>query len=81
MAVDVCDPSEEHSQTVEDPQEAGELVCRQPFPSIPLGFYGEGGDEKFKASHFSRFGPRVWHQGDFMRIEKDTQGILMLGRS
>jgi hypothetical protein len=32
-------------------------------------------------SYFERYGFAAWHQGDFMRIQKDTGGIIMLGRS
>jgi acetoacetyl-CoA synthetase len=80
MAVEVCDPLAQEPRPVEDGQ-SGELVCRQPFPSQPLVFYGEGGDNKYQSSYFERYGSAVWHQGDFMKIEKDTGGIVMLGRS
>ena len=39
MAVDVAD--DDGSSLRESPGVAGELVCRQPFPSMPLGFWGD----------------------------------------
>ncbi|KAJ5661517.1 acetoacetyl-synthase [Penicillium maclennaniae] len=67
--------------SIELSEEAGELVCTQPFPSQPLAFYGPGGDEKYRASYFSRFGDHVWSQGDFIRLLPDTKGLLIIGRS
>ncbi|KAJ0416309.1 acetoacetyl-CoA synthetase [Aspergillus carlsbadensis] len=80
MAIEVYDPVSANAATVQD-GEPGELVCTSPFPSQPLTFYGDGGDEKYRSSYFARFGPRVWCQGDFVQIESDTGGIKMLGRS
>ena len=58
----------------------GDLVCTVPFPSQPLTFYGEGGDDKYRDAYFSRF-PGIWHHGDFVRINPATSGLVMLGRS
>lgn len=75
------------------PGQDGELVCAEPFPCQPLTFWGEGGDEKYKASYFERFpevrraaaaaaaGGPIWHHGDFVRIDPRTGGLTMLGRS
>lgn len=57
----------------------GELVCTRPFPIQPVGFWGKNGEEKYKASYFSRF-PGIWHHGDYVAITK-YGGMLMLGRS
>ena len=58
----------------------GDLVCTVPFPSQPLTFYGDGGNDKYWNSYFSRF-PGIWHHGDFIRINPATSGLVMLGRS
>lgn len=59
--------------------ERGELVCTAAFPSMPLTFLGEGGDERYHAAYFERF-DNVWHQGDF--AEWTPQGGLIIhGRS
>ncbi|EGD96432.1 acetoacetyl-CoA synthase [Trichophyton tonsurans CBS 112818] len=63
--------------------EAGDLVCLKPFPSQPVMFWPPGpvGAEKYRASYFDTFGPKVWHHGDFVRINPKTGGLAMLGRS
>ncbi|RYO84057.1 hypothetical protein DL766_009502 [Monosporascus sp. MC13-8B] len=71
------------------PGEDGELVCTRPFPSQPLTFWGPDGDAKYRASYFERFPPSspspedryVWHHGDFVRVDRRTGGLTMLGRS
>ncbi|ORY69618.1 uncharacterized protein BCR38DRAFT_419592 [Pseudomassariella vexata] len=62
------------------PGEDGELVCTKPFPCQPLTFWGQGGDAKYKSSYFERF-DGIWHHGDFVRIDTQTGGMAMLGRS
>ncbi|KAH7041261.1 uncharacterized protein B0I36DRAFT_419990 [Microdochium trichocladiopsis] len=62
------------------PGEDGELVCTKPFPCQPLTFWGANGDEKYKSSYFDRF-EGIWHHGDFVRIDPQTGGLTMLGRS
>lgn len=81
MAVDVFDPLSTEGESLEMTDEPGELVCTAPFPSQPLTFWGSGGSEKYRNAYFSMFGDKVWVQGDLIRINKDTKGIQMLGRS
>jgi acetoacetyl-CoA synthetase len=58
---------------------AGELVCRSPLPSMPLGFWGDVDGSRYRATYFERF-PGVWWHGD--RIERTPQGgIVVFGRS
>lgn len=45
----------------------GELVCAQPFPSCPLGIYGDASGERFHATYFSQ-NPGVWTHGDLVEI-------------
>lgn len=59
--------------------EMGELVCTTPFPSIPLGFWKDPEDERFKAAYFERF-PGVWHHGD-LASATDNGGFIIYGRS
>jgi acetoacetyl-CoA synthetase len=81
MAVDVCEAEAEAAISIEELGQSGELVCRQPFPSQPLAFYGAKGEERYYSSYFQRFGRYIWHQGDFMQVNNDTGGILIIGRS
>ena len=57
----------------------GELVCRNTFPSVPLYFWNDAGNAKFKSAYFERFAD-VWTHGDF--VEKTAEGgYVMHGRS
>jgi acetoacetyl-CoA synthetase len=67
---------------------AGELVCQQPFPSVPLGFWGDGAEgfpnpmnpgEKFRAAYFERFSG-MWSHGDFASWTSHG-GMTIHGRS
>src|SRR6185437_3336309 len=57
----------------------GELVCTAPFPSMPVGFWNDPGDAKYRAAYFERF-PGVWHHGDYAEITEHG-GIVIYGRS
>jgi len=57
----------------------GELVCRNTFPSVPLYFWNDSGNAKFKSAYFERFAD-VWTHGDF--VEKTPEGgYIVQGRS
>lgn len=59
--------------------EKGELVCAQPAPCMPIGFWDDPDDARYRAAYFERF-PGVWAHGDF--IEFDTEGqVVIHGRS
>ncbi|WP_038035819.1 acetoacetate--CoA ligase [Thermopetrobacter sp. TC1] len=74
MAVDVFD---ENGQPVREG--LGELVCTKPFPSMPLMFWNDPEEKKFRAAYFERF-PGVWHHGDFAEWTKHG-GMIIHGRS
>jgi acetoacetyl-CoA synthetase len=74
MAIDVFDP---HGRPLS--QDAGELVCRQPFPSMPLGFWNDPDGRKYRAAYFERF-PGVWCHGDWIR-RTEHDGFVIYGRS
>ncbi|RDW88582.1 acetoacetyl-CoA synthetase [Coleophoma cylindrospora] len=76
MAITAFDPSGQPSVA----GEPGDLVCTNPFPCQPVGFFGAEGEAKYKSSYFETF-PGVWHHGDFVRFNPGTGGIIMLGRS
>ncbi len=59
--------------------ERGELVCRRPFPSMPVGFWDDPGDARYRAAYFERY-PGVWHHGDFVEITP-RGGMVIHGRS
>ena len=57
----------------------GELVCKNPFPSMPLKFWNDKNNNKYKEAYFNRF-TNIWHHGDFAEIKK-TKGFIIHGRS
>jgi acetoacetyl-CoA synthetase len=59
--------------------ERGELVCRAPFPSMPLGFWNDPDGKRYRAAYFERF-PNTWHHGDYA-VLTEHDGIVILGRS
>jgi len=86
MAVDVVD--EQLESLHDNPLTPGELVCRQPFPSMPVGFWNDGNDgfpvqskpgPKFLAAYFERLSG-MWAQGDFASWTSHG-GMIIHGRS
>ena len=74
MAVDVVDEAGHALRG-----ERGELVCTAPFPSMPVGFWNDPGDVKYRAAYFERF-PGVWYHGDYAAIT-EHDGVVIYGRS
>lgn len=61
------------------PGEQGELVCTEPFPSMPITFWGADGDERYHRAYFDRF-EGVWTHGDYA-MWTERGGMVILGRS
>ena len=57
----------------------GELVCKNPFPSMPTKFWNDVNNSKYKSAYFNKF-KGVWYHGDYAEI-KDSGGYVMHGRS
>ncbi|MDC3020431.1 acetoacetate--CoA ligase [Candidatus Pelagibacter sp.] len=57
----------------------GELVCRNPFPSMPLRFWNDPGKVKYKKAYFSKF-KNIWHHGDYAE-RKNNGSYIIYGRS
>ncbi len=57
----------------------GELVCVNPFPSMPLKFWNDHKDTKFKKAYFDKY-RNIWHHGDYAQITKNN-GFIISGRS
>ena len=57
----------------------GELVCKKPFPSMPIRFWNDVSDKKYKAAYFEKY-KNVWHHGDFAKITNNG-GFVIFGRS
>jgi len=82
MNVDFVDDQGAHLD-----QGKGELVCRQPFPSMPTGFWNDPGNERFRSAYFTRF-EGIWAHGDYGEFCRHTLdsgetqiGVVIHGRS
>tara|TARA_Y100000817_G_scaffold283958_1_gene250214 strand:- start:77 stop:2035 length:1959 start_codon:yes stop_codon:yes gene_type:complete len=57
----------------------GELVCKNPFPSMPKKFWNDKNNIKFKRAYFNKY-KNVWHHGDY--AETNNKGsFIIYGRS
>jgi acetoacetyl-CoA synthetase len=59
--------------------EKGELVCRRPFPSMPVHFWNDPDGARYRAAYFERF-PNTWCHGDFVAWTEHG-GLVIYGRS
>jgi acetoacetyl-CoA synthetase len=59
--------------------EPGELVCKQSFPSMPVGFWQDDNDKRYLAAYFEFF-TGIWRHGDWVEITEHG-GLVMYGRS
>jgi acetoacetyl-CoA synthetase len=59
--------------------EQGELVCTKPFPSMPIGFWGDADGSKYRGAYFEHF-PGIWRHGDWATLT-ERGGIIIHGRS
>ena len=57
----------------------GELVVKQPFPSMPVKFWGDSDGQKYHKAYFTKF-KNIWHHGDFIE-RTNNNGFIMRGRS
>jgi acetoacetyl-CoA synthetase len=60
-------------------EEQGELVCTNPFPSMPVAFWNDPDGSKYRAAYFDVY-PNVWRHGDWAEITKH-HGMIIYGRS
>ncbi|PGH09886.1 acetoacetate-CoA ligase [Polytolypa hystricis UAMH7299] len=80
MDVDVANPLT--GESIKHTGEAGELICRTPFPSMPVYFWGDKDNKKYKSSYFERFDHIcVWAQHDWISVNPATKGSIIHGRS
>jgi len=77
---------DEQGRSVTD--EVGELVCTEPLPSMPLYFWNDKGNERYRGSYFDTYGDNfdgsgrgpVWRHGDWLKIQPDGSCVIY-GRS
>ncbi len=59
--------------------ELGELVIRRPMPSMPVRFWNDPGDERYRASYFEVY-PGIWRHGDWVTMS-ERRSFVISGRS
>jgi acetoacetyl-CoA synthetase len=59
--------------------EVGELVIRQPMPSMPVGFWNDDDGERYRSSYFDEY-PGVWRHGDWVTMSPHRSFVIS-GRS
>ncbi len=74
MNVDVFD---DNGKSIKNKK--GELVCKNAFPTIPLKFWNDKNNIKFKKTYFNKFN-NIWHHGDYAELKK-SEGFVIYGRS
>lgn len=67
------------TETTPSASPVGELVCRNPFPSRPLGLLGDEDGSRFHAAYFAQ-NEGVWTHGDLIEFDADGQARIH-GRS
>ena len=63
---------------VED--ELGEMVIDKPMPSMPIYFWNDTANKRYKESYFEDYLGK-WRHGDFIKINSKTHGLVIYGRS
>ncbi|HYG18977.1 MAG TPA: acetoacetate--CoA ligase [Ohtaekwangia sp.] len=59
--------------------DVGEMVITRPMPSMPVFFWNDPEDRRYRESYFETF-PGVWRHGDWIEITA-RQGVIIYGRS
>jgi len=74
MDVDVCN---QNGKSVKN--QKGELICKNAFPAMPIKFWNDKNNEKFKSAYFKKF-KGLWHHGDYAE-RKNSGSYIIYGRS
>lgn len=59
--------------------EKGELVCRNSFPCMPIGFWNDDNGKRYHSAYFERF-DNIWAHGDYAELTEHG-GMIIYGRS
>lgn len=57
----------------------GEMVIEKPMPSMPIYFWGDKNNTKYKSSYFEKYQGK-WRHGDYIKIFNNG-GVEIFGRS
>ncbi len=77
LGIDVDVFTDDGQSTVDG--DKGELVVKQPFPSMPVKFWGDDDGQKYHKAYFTKF-ENIWYHGDFIE-RTNKNGFIMRGRS
>ena len=53
----------------------GDLVCTEPFPSMPITFWGKDGDARYKNTYFQDRN-EIWTHGDLAELKPHGSAII-----
>lgn len=73
LAIEILD---DEGDPVRD--EAGNLACTAPFPSMPIKWWGDDDGSRYRAAYFARV-PGAWCHGERASITAND-GVVLLGR-
>lgn len=73
--IDIFDDS---GKSIND-YEKGELVVKQPFPSMPVMFWNDPDENKILSAYFEKY-KNIWHHADYIQRTKND-GFIIHGRS
>jgi len=59
--------------------ELGELVVRQPMPSMPVSFWSDPDDQRYRSTYFDVY-PGTWRHGDWVEFS-ERRSCVISGRS
>jgi len=76
LGMDVVALDENHEPVI---GRKGELACRQPAPSMPVGFWNDPDGSRYRKAYFDTV-PGVWLHGDYIKVTKEG-GVIVYGRS
>ncbi len=74
MAVNIFDDN-----GMESEGSSGELVCTKAFPSMPVSFWNDEGNKKYRTAYFEKF-DNIWCHGDWVERTANN-GFIIHGRS
>ena len=69
---------DDNGNPIED--DLGEMVIDKPMPSMPIYFWNDEDNKRYKDSYFEHY-PGKWRHGDFIKINSITKGVVIYGRS
>ncbi|MBH90648.1 MAG: acetoacetate--CoA ligase [Candidatus Marinimicrobia bacterium] len=60
-------------------EKKGELVIKKPFPTMPIKFWNDHKNKKYKEAYFSKY-KNIWYHGDYIQKTRNG-GFIIFGRS